>query len=69
MAEAWDLSPAGGDNEGSAGDSKGTMKSSRFMGSEVSSVGAVVVVVAEVLGAVEVRLEWRSWAIPLPALD
>lgn len=64
---ALDLSPAG-DNEGSAGDSKGTMKSSIFMGSDVSSVGAVVVVVADVLGAVEVRLEWRSWAMPLPVL-
>lgn len=38
------------------------------MGSDVSSVGAVVVVVADVLGAVEVRLEWRSWAMPLPVL-
>lgn len=68
MGMAPDLSPAG-DNDGSAGDSKGTMKSSRFMGSDVSSVGAVVVVVADVLGAVEVRVEWRSWAMPLPVLD
>lgn len=54
-AAVWVLS-AGGDTDCSAGDSKGTIKSSRFIGSGSSS------------GAVEWS-DWRSCEIPLgPAL-